>query len=387
VSGIGVSVGPVVGGLLLDRFWWGSVFLVNVPIVVLAVVFGQMLIPPSKDPTAKKTDFVGSVLSIAGFSVLLWGIIGAPERGWGDPATVGAFAAACVVLGGFAVWELRSEHPMLDLTFFRRPRFTVAMLAITLGGLAMAGEIFILTQLLQFVMGFSPLGAGLRVAPWAIVLLVFGPLSPRLAERFGSKAMVTFGLTVSAIGMTMFAFTGVDSSYWYVLGAIMTVATGAALYIAPATESIMGAIPREKAGSGSAINNTTRQIGTALGVAVIGGIFVSGYRSGVDGRAGALGLTGSRLESARASVGSAMKVAREIGGRTGAEIVDAAKHSFVHGLHLGVGVAAALCLFGAVLAFVYLPARAPHHELDATEYLPVEMMIDPDELDAVGAPE
>lgn len=385
VSGIGVAVGPVVGGLLLEHFWWGSVFLVNVPIVVAALVLGQWLLPTSKDPSARPLDPIGAVLSMAGLSVLLWTIIGAPERGWGDQTTIVGFMVAGALLAMFTLWELHYDHPMLDVSFFRNPRFTVATLALAMSFFGMAGEIFVLTQLLQFVMGFDALNAGLRVAPLAIVLLVGGPISPRLAERYGSKLMVTVGLTLSAFGLALLSMTEVGTRYPQVLVAIVTIALGFALSMAPATESIMGSVPRTRAGVGSAVNNTMRQVGGALGVAVLGGILVSGYHAALDAHARMLGLSGGSLEAARASVGSAIQVARGVGGRAGAAIANVASEAFVHGLHLSLGVGAAVCLFGAFLALAFLPARAPHHALDATEYLPAEMVIDIDELDAAVA--
>jgi MFS family permease len=205
VSSVGIAVGPVAGGFLLDRFWWGSVFLINIPVVVAALVLGRWLVPTSKDPSAPRVDYAGAVLSMAGLSVLLWAIIGAPDRGWGDPVTIGAFLAAGTVIGAFVAWELHCDEPMLDLSVFRRARFSAASLSITLALFAMAGEIFVLTQFLQFVLGYSPLEAGLRVAPVAVVMMVVGPLSPRLVERFGSKSVVTFGLVTSAVGLALLA--------------------------------------------------------------------------------------------------------------------------------------------------------------------------------------
>ena len=201
VSAIGVAIGPIGGGLLLQHFWWGSVFLVNVPIVACALVLGRFFIPESKDPKERKLDPVGAVLSMIAMSSLLWAIIEGPTNGWGSASTIAAFTAGVVVLVLFALWERRSDEPMLDVTFFRNPRFTIASLSITLAFFAVSGMLFLVSQLLQFAQQYDALGAGLRIAPIAIVLGLCAPLSPRLVERIGTKRTVTLGLLVTAAGL------------------------------------------------------------------------------------------------------------------------------------------------------------------------------------------
>jgi EmrB/QacA subfamily drug resistance transporter len=184
ISGMGIAVGPILGGFLLEHFWWGSVFLVNVPVAIVALTLGRFLIPNSKDPSAPKLDFVGSGTSIVGLSLLLWAIIEVPGKGWSDPTVILTMIGGLLVLGAFAAWELRSDEPMLDLQFFANPRFTVASLSITMAFFAMSGTLFLLTQLLQFVLGYSALAAGYRMAPMAVAMMVMAPLTPRLTERF-----------------------------------------------------------------------------------------------------------------------------------------------------------------------------------------------------------
>jgi EmrB/QacA subfamily drug resistance transporter len=378
VAGIGIAIGPIGGGFLLEHFWWGSVFLVNVPISITALILGRVLVPTSKDPSAPRLDPIGALLSMVALSLLLWTIIGAPTRGWGNSTTLGGFALGFAALAAFVAWELHNDHPMLDVSFFRNPRFTVASLAITSGFFAVSGGLFLLTQLLQSVLGFDALSAGLRIAPLAVVMMIVGPVSPRLVERFGTKRMVTLGLLVTAGALLTFASMRADSPYLVAFIGICAMAGGMSLVMAPATESIMGSLPKEKAGVGSAINDTTRQTGGALGVAVIGSILVSGYHSGLSGHLG--GLTAAQRTAAEGSVSGAVQVAHGLGAPVGHALVSAARDAFIQGMRLSFIIGAVVVVLGAVLAYALLPARAPHHELDATEYLPVDIVVDPDEL-------
>ncbi|TMK55436.1 MAG: MFS transporter [Actinobacteria bacterium] len=382
VAGIGIAVGPILGGALLGRFWWGSIFLVNVPVAFGALILGRFFLPTSKDPSAPRLDPIGAALSMAALSALLWAIIGAPARGWASAGTLGFLLLAFAVLGLFAAWELHTDHPMLDVSFFRNPRFTVASLAITSGFFAISGALFLVTQLLQSVMGYNTLQAGLRIAPIAVVLIIGGPLSPRLVERFGTKRMVAFGLCTAACGLVLLGSVGIDSPYLLVLGGLVTMALGMSMTMAPATESIMGSLPREKAGVGSAVNDTTRQTGGALGVAVLGSILASGYQSHLH-----VSLRGADAVTARSSVGAAVQLGERISGRVGHTVIDVARSAYVHGMHLSFLVGAAILVCGAVLAIAFLPARAPYRELDATEYLPTDIVVDPSQLAPSGVVE
>lgn len=381
VSAIGVAIGPIGGGLLLQHFWWGSVFLVNVPIVVGALVLGRFFIPESKDPKERKLDPVGAVLSMIAMSSLLWAIIEGPTNGWGSATTIAAFGAGLVVLVLFALWERRSDEPMLDVTFFRNPRFTIASLSITLAFFAVSGMLFLVSQLLQFAQQYDALGAGLRIAPIAIVLGLCAPLSPRLVERIGTKRTVTLGLLVTGAGLIGLSQATADSGYGVVLAGLIGISGGMSMVMAPATESIMGSLPRARAGVGSAVNDTTRQAGGALGVAIMGSVLVSGYHSYLDGHGAALGVSRATLATARTGVGAAINVGHRLGGRAGDALVATARDAFVHGMSISMLIGAAVVLGGAVLAFRMLPARAPHHDMNATEYLPTDIMVDPSEFE------
>jgi EmrB/QacA subfamily drug resistance transporter len=356
VSGLGIAIGPIVGGWLLEHFWWGSVFLVNVPVVIVALVAGRLIVPNSKDPDPGALDPVGAVLSIAGLVSLVYGIIEAPSHGWTSGQTLATFAIAAVMLVAFAVWELRSDHPMLDVTFFENPRFTAANLSIVLVFFALFGSLFFLTQYLQFVLGYTPLQAGLRVAPIALVLMVSAPLAGRFVSRVGNKVLVASGMTAVAIGLGFLGTITVSSGYPRVLIALVILGLGMGTAMVPATESIMGSLPLAKAGLGSAMNDTTRQIGGALGVAILGSVFASSYATHIS--AALSGLPAESAADASRSVGAALEVGAQLGGATGAAIIAAAKESFIAAMDRGLFVGATIALIGAMVALIWLPSRA-----------------------------
>ena len=265
IAGAAVALGPVTGGFLLDHFSWGSVFMVNVPIVIVAVIAGWLIVPTSRDPSAPRVDVVGALLSIVGLVGLVYTIIEAPRHGWTSAATVFGFAASLAVLAIFVAYELKRDEPMLDVRFFSNPRFTAASISVTLVSFALFGFIFMATQYLQFVMGYSPLSAGVHTIPFALAVMVMAPRSAKLVERFGTKRVVATGMLLFAVGLLVASTSTVTSGYGIVFVAIVLMGSGMGLTIAPATESIMGSLPKEKAGVGSAVNDTTRELGGALG--------------------------------------------------------------------------------------------------------------------------
>ncbi|MEX2623292.1 MAG: MFS transporter [Acidimicrobiia bacterium] len=353
ISGLGIIGGPVLGGWLLEHFWWGSVFLVNVPIVILAVVAGRFLVPESKDPSATPLDPAGAGLSIAGLSALVYAIIEAPANGWTDPVILGSFGLAAALLGALVWWELRTPHPMLQMTFFKNPRFSAASASITLVFFALFGTVFLIAQYLQFVLGFTPLEAGIRVMPVA-TLIIAAPLSAHLTEKIGTKVVVTTGLVIVATALTILAMVEPDEGYGRVALALSVMGFGMGMTMAPATESIMGSLPLAKAGVGSAMNDTTRQVGGALGVAVLGSVLASTYATSMSGAVA--GLPAPAAELALDSVGGAARVAGQLG-EAGAALLRAAGSAFVDGMGKAVWVAAGVALVGAVVAALFLPAR------------------------------
>ncbi|HEX5141723.1 MAG TPA: MFS transporter [Dehalococcoidia bacterium] len=359
MAGVGVPLGPILGGVLLDNFSWGAIFLVNVPIVVFALATGYFLLPESSTPEASPLDPIGVVLSIGGLVSLIYATIEAPTHGWTSTETLGMYALAAVLLASFVVWELRNRRPMIDLGLFRNPRFSSASLAIALVFFALFGSFFILTQYLQNVLGYTPLEAGVRLVPVAIGISVFAPLSSRIAEKIGAKIPVAFGLAMAAGGLAVLSQAGVDSSYGLVLGALLLFSSGMGLAMTPATDSIMGAVPVGNAGIGAAVNDTTRQVGGAFGVAVLGSVLSTSYRS--DVAPSLQGLPPQVSEAASQSIGAAMEIADRLGGPGGEALRGAAAQAFVNGMQESFLIAAGVALVSSALALLLLPAFAREH--------------------------
>jgi EmrB/QacA subfamily drug resistance transporter len=360
VSGLGVAIGPLAGGFLLQHFWWGSVFLVNVPVVALAVLATVAMVPNSAEAGSPPLDMVGTVLWTTGLVALLYGIIQGPADGWGDPPIIGAFVAAAVLLTGFVLWERRVAAPILDISFFANPRFTAASVAVTLVFFAMFGSLFFVSQFLQFVLGYSPLKSGAALLPVAGVLMVAAPASAKLVARFGSKAVVAGGLVLVSLALLLFGGISADSGYGFIAVVLCIIGVGMGFAMAPATDSIMGSLPPKKAGVGSAMNDTTREVGGALGVAVMGSVTTALYGDRLassatfDQVATANAAAG---EAARESVGAAAMVAGKLPAATAQAFTDAANRAFVHALSVSVIVAAGVALAGALVALLWLPAR------------------------------
>jgi EmrB/QacA subfamily drug resistance transporter len=359
VSGIGVGLGPVTGGFLLQHFWWGAVLLVNVPIVIFGLIAGFFFVPNSKDPSAPKLDPVGAVLSIVGLSTLLWGVIEGPSRGWGSTDVLGAFGFGVIVLVAFMLWELNYSSPMLDIHFFDNPRFSAASGSITLTFMALFGSIFLLTQYLQIVLGFSPLKAGAVLLPMSAVMMVCAPLSARVVERVGTKMVVGSGLSIVAIGLLLQTRFTADSSMTTVILVTMVLGLGMANIMAPATESIMGSLPRAKAGVGSAVNDTTRQVGGAVGVALLGSLMATKYLSEVKSGLNLSALPPAARGSVTSNLTHAIATSKTLPASVGAQVEAVAKNAFMSGMHLAVFVAACIMIVAAVGVFLWLPARAP----------------------------
>jgi len=348
VAGLGIVIGPVTGGWLVEHGDWSLIFLVNVPIVITALIAGRWLVPESRDPAKPRLDAGGFALSSLGLAALVWALIEAPSRGWTDAMILGGFAFSALALAAFVRWELRIREPMLDVRLFRNRRFSAASGSITLAFFALFGTMFFLTQYLQLVLGYGAFESGVRLMPVAAGLIVGGPLSAKLAERVGTKRVVAAGLMFVGAGLALLSFAEVDSGYGLVAAVLGVLGLGMGLTMAPATESVMGSLPIAKASVGSAVNDATRTLGGALGVAVLGSLVSSGYRAGMDG------ITGP----AQDSLAGALAVAGQAGGERGAQLTSLAQSAFVDGMHAAVLVGAAIAVVGAVLALVALPARA-----------------------------
>jgi EmrB/QacA subfamily drug resistance transporter len=366
-AGVAVAIGPVTGGWLLEHFWWGSVFLVNVPVVIVALVLGQLFVPTSRDPAAPPIDVPGALLSITGLVALVWAIIEGPN-GWTDPTVLGAFGVAAVLLVAFVAWERHTPTPMLDINFFRNARFSAASGALMLTFFAMFGSLFLLTQFLQSVLGYTALQTGVRLLPMAVVQMVVAPLSARIVERVGSKVVVATGLTVGAVGLLIASRLTAGASYPEVLLSLVVLAVGLALVMPPATESIMGSLPLAKAGVGSAVNDTTREIGGALGVAVLGSVMSSTYRPRVSDAISGFPIPTAQAHAITDQVGAAIQAAHTLGGAPGRALADVASKGFADGMSIAFVIGAAALALGALIVALYLPARAhDDHRADAVD--------------------
>jgi EmrB/QacA subfamily drug resistance transporter len=354
VSGLGVAIGPTAGGWLLTHFAWDSIFLVNLPVVAVALAAGRWLIPASRAPQPRRMDLIGAGICVAAFATLTYAFIQAPADGWTSAATLFHISAAIGLLAGFVAWELRSSHPMLPLALFRDLRFSGAALSIMLLFFALTGGIFLLTQIYQFVLGYSPLAAGVRTLPSAAALAIFSPLGARVARRFGTRIAVVAGLATMTAGLGLFATAGASSSYAHYVTAMVILCAGMGLAMAPATESVMRGLPPALAGIGSAVNDATRNLGSVLGVAVIGSVAASGFAGRLTGFAAA---GRPAAAAARQSVGAATVIARQAGGSHGASLLRDAATAFVAGADRGILVAAAATLIGAVIAIRSLRSR------------------------------
>ena len=349
VAGIGIGLGPFVGGLLLEWSSWSSVFWLNVPIVAVAAIGGFMLVPESRDPHPGSFDLRGAALSIAMLVTLVYGIIEATPRGWTDPLVLGCFGAAALLAVAFVAWERKATAPMLPLTFFRDPRFTVASAGIGLVFFALMGSVFAFTQYLQFAMGYSALEAGAAMIPLALGLVMGSGASNHLTGRVGRTRVIAAGLFGVAIVLsTSLAWTP-DMAAAMVCLVSFGLALSIGFVMAPATATVMSAVPEAKAGVGSAMNDVTRQVGGALGVAVIGSLIATAYTNDMDGAPAA----------AADSVGGAHAVAAQLGGSAGHDLAASAGQAFTDALGIGLTAGAAVAFAGALLVLRRLPDNRP----------------------------
>jgi EmrB/QacA subfamily drug resistance transporter len=369
-TGVGVATGPIVGGWLLENFWWGSVFLFMVPLAAVIAGLVAWAVPSSKDPAAAPIDWRGLLLSSAGMATLVLGIIQAPSWGWGSAPTLATIAAGLGILAVFVNVERRLDRPMLDVGLFRNPRFTAASGSITIGFFTLAGFTFLITQYFQFVKGYTPFGTGLRLLPVAISVAVAAVFGTKLAVRIGNKTVVASGLALFGAALWWISTASASTPYIAIVGQMLMGGGGLGLITAPATEAIMGAVPTEKAGVGSAVNDATRLFGAALGVAVIGSVAASLYGS-------RLGVTIPHdlplraVLGAKSSVGGALVASqglRHAGfGPLAHNLNVAAIGAFLHSLAGGCRVAGSVALGGAVMAAALLPSRPATRQVDEQE--------------------
>ncbi|MEP7740162.1 MFS transporter [Nocardioides sp. 31GB23] len=348
--GIGIPLGPIIGGYLLEHFWWGSIFLINVPIAIIGAIAIAVLLPESRDPSPRRPDVLGAVLSTAGLTSLVYGVIEAPARGWSDPMTVGAITAGLAVLGAFVAWELLVRDPMIDLHLFARPQFLWASIAGVLVTFGMLGLLFVVPQYLQFVAGHDALGTGIRLLPLIGGLVVGAPAGERLAARTGYRVPVSAGLAVLAASAALGSFTALESCYGFVAAWLAIAGLGIGMALAPAMDAVLDALPTEQAGSGTAITMTLRQTGGALGVALLGSLLAEGYADRVN----TAGLPAEAAAAARESIAGALAAAT----RLGEPGVAASAHvAYLHGMTLVLVATAITAGLSALLTTLFLPGR------------------------------
>ncbi|MFD4409160.1 MFS transporter [Streptomyces sp. NPDC058246] len=355
VVGFAIAAGPIAGGVLLEHFWWGSVFLVNVPIVVAAIAAMAVIVPDSTDPRPGRLDLFGVLLSIVGLALLVYGIIKGGQLGdFTRPQSWATILGGLAVLVGFVLYEARSDHPALDVTYFRNRRFSASVAAIGLVFFALMGVTFFSVFYNQSVRGYSVLQSGLLVLPLAGSQMFFAPRARLVVNRFGARAVCATGLVLTAVAFAGFLLLGQDTPIWMLEVLFILMGTGMAHVMPPATVMIMSSMPREKAGSGSAVNNTFRQVGGAMGVAVLGSLLSTTYRNGIGGHLGVLPT--SDRHAAGESVQATLAVAEKLG-PSGRALVRAANDAFIHAMHITAIGSAAVALVGAVVVLVFLPGK------------------------------
>ena len=353
--GLGIAIGPILGGALLENFWWGSVFLINVPVVVAGLIAVTVMVPESRDPRPGKIDIIGVLLSVVGLVALSYGIIDGGEHGFGRPVVWLAIVGGLAVLTAFILYERRIEFPSLDVRLFKEPRFAAPVALIGLVFFAAIGLFFFSSFYLQLVRGLSPLETGLLMLPFAVAQMAFAPRSAAMVRRYGAKAVSAVGLALTAIGIGGFAFLGADTSLVIAMAFFFVQGVGMANIMPPAMESIMSSLPREKAGVGSAVSNTVRQVAGALGVAILGSVLASVYRHQVGDAAAE--LPGPAGDAVKESISGAYGAADRLGPAGGA-VIDAANGAFITAMHWTAAIGAIVAALGVLMVVRWMPGKA-----------------------------
>jgi MFS transporter, DHA2 family, multidrug resistance protein len=347
LAAVGIGLGPLTGGLLLEWFDWSSVFLVNIPFAVAALLLGIRLVPESRDPDPGAFDIPGALLSTAGFSALVYAVIEAPGQGWTSGLVLGLLALSALLLAAFLWWERHTDDPMLDLDFFRRPGFSIGTLAVSVAFFALLGGIFALTQYLQFAHGYSAIEAGAVMSPVALGLVLGAGSSSRAVKRLGTARVVSTGLVGIATMLALTLLWEANTATGWLLAWFFGLALSMGWVMAPATDAVVGAVPAERSGVASAMNTVARMVSGALGVAVVGSLINSLYSDDLGDSVGALPPVAQ--EAAKESIGAASAIAGRLPGDAGNALLSAASDAFVQAMAIGLSVAAALAAATAVV--------------------------------------
>jgi EmrB/QacA subfamily drug resistance transporter len=351
-GGVATVLGPILGGLLLERFWWGAVFLVNVPVTAIGIVGAAFLIPRSRRAGAPRLDRVGALLSVIGLTAFVFGVIEAPSRGWGSPLIVAALVIGTLGVIAFVLWELRRDQPMVDVRVFRLGGVAGGGLALTMNLLAMVAVLFLLPLYLQSVRGESAIAVGLALVPFGLTFMVLAFTAGAAVKRHGVRPILTGGLLLMSLGMVLLSFAVDTDGLGIVLVATMVFGAGAAFVAPPGTTAILNALPTEKAGDGSAVNQITRQVGAAFGVAIAGAVLASIYAS--DLAPSLSSLSSADAATAEASINGAQQVASSLS--SGSEqLIAAADSAFSSGYRIAMLVPAVMVALTAVVVFFIVP--------------------------------
>jgi EmrB/QacA subfamily drug resistance transporter len=354
---LGYGVGPVVGGIMLDHFEWNSVFFLNIPVAIITLIGGYFFIPESGNRSASRLDPVGVILSIAGLSTVVYGIIKAGEESWTEGSVIVLLSIGIFILLIFAWWERRSEHPMLPMRFFKNMSFTGANVAMTLVSFSALALLFFLSQYFQSVQGHTPLEAAWRMLPTAVFSLVASIVAIQIARVIGVKLPVSFGLIIGGLGLLYLSYAEIDWSYLMVFGGLSLTAIGIGLVYAPCTDSIMGSLPEKRAGIGSAMDTTMQQLGGALGIAVLGAIMNAIYLDKIANIEAVASLPQEAYEAVRNSIQSAHIVAEQFPEEIAQQIVAGSSDAFVSGMNDAMFIAAMVMMAASVITMLILPTR------------------------------
>lgn len=355
VAGLGIVAGPVLAGWLLDRSSWGSIFLINVPVVIVAVAGTLAIVPEGRSPDAAPLDLPGVALSMGGLVALAYAVIEAPASGWTAPSELAAFGVATALLTGFVARELTTAEPLLDVRLLLQPAFGSAVLAVLLTSFGLFGSMFFLSQYLQGVLGFGTMQTGYSILPLAMALAVFSPMGMPLSKRTGTRAIVASGMAIVATGLGVFRMAGTSDGYPFAAVTLFLVGAGMGLAMGPLTVIMVRTLPRSKQGVASAINSAARELGGALGVAILGSVSAPVYAAGV-GPATAL-MPDAAAAAVRNSLAGAGAVATQLPGSFGPALIGLARRAFVDGMDAAVLVGALVAVAGAVVAVALLPGR------------------------------